>query len=95
LLALMTYLNRRAIRALHEFRPFLESGDEERRLAEQMTSMPVRPVLLERKVLEAIPTWPWQSSTLHSILSALVRASHVSSADVNFYAATQEQASLL
>jgi hypothetical protein len=28
-------------------------------------------LLLERKVLEEIPTWPWQPSTLRSLLSAL------------------------
>jgi hypothetical protein len=45
-LALITFLNQQAIQALRHFRPLLDSDDEERRLAEQMTKMPARPVLL-------------------------------------------------
>jgi hypothetical protein len=45
-LALITFLNQQVIQALHHFRPLLDSDDEERRLAEQMTKMPARPVLL-------------------------------------------------
>jgi hypothetical protein len=44
-LALITFLNQQAIGALHQFRPLLDSDDEERRLAQLMTTMPVRPVL--------------------------------------------------
>jgi hypothetical protein len=45
-LALITLLNQQAIQALHHFRPLLDSDDEEQGLAEQMTKMPARPVLL-------------------------------------------------
>ncbi len=42
----MTFLNQQAVQALHLFRPLLDSGEEQRSLAAQMTKMPARPVLL-------------------------------------------------
>jgi hypothetical protein len=45
-LALITFLNQQAIEALHQFRPLLDSDDEERHLAQQMTTMPMRPVVV-------------------------------------------------
>ncbi len=45
-LACMTYLNHQATEALHRFRPLLDSDDEELRLAQQITTMPARPVWL-------------------------------------------------
>jgi hypothetical protein len=43
-LACMTCLNQQALQALHRFRPLLGSDEEEQGLAQQMTTMPARPV---------------------------------------------------
>lgn len=49
-LALITYLNRQALQALHDFRPLLASEEVEQQLRGQLTKMPARPVLLTNLV---------------------------------------------